>query len=458
MTLDASIVNEELADLLWSLYGKAINQIERIPLEYKREFVNQENGRKMTVIKPRYQSLMIPARPWREYDEAEEIVANLIDCDYFPASEEEIEDENNPVRGRIHNDVIDWLWQSYLEHSDVIGKRDREAFLNVIRDFEAYHRSDSVPFVAKAFLANFSLDKGEEVEIHPNLRIRDISVDDLNWLLEKEDSLESALGHRGAGSVVECEYDFDKTRIGAMDYPNGVFQKVVTALRLFKPRTTPGIVYSYAEPTPKYTGGQTVGSAIARSSHTTYYNSYELSESACNDFAEFYNRYQHLIRTESDDGEYSRPLRRYNEMCQKQAVEDCIVDCAIAMEGTLLEPIRSSSFTFRHGLRGGILLDGCLPYSRNEIRSFLEALYFARGEIVHSDLQMEHILSNIENHDHYELAILDSATEREYVQEARVFLAAVLRAYMEANVDHDISIADVNRGMDEAARNVTYTP
>ncbi|GAA0259885.1 hypothetical protein [Haladaptatus pallidirubidus] len=458
MTLDASIVNKELADLLWSLYGKAIDQIEQIPLEYKREFVKHENGRKMPVIKPRYQSLMMPAGPWREYDEAEEIVANLIECDYFPASEEEIEDENNPVRGRIYNDVIDWLWQSYLEHSDVIGEHNREAFLDVFQDFEAYHRSDSVPFVAKAFLANFSLDEGEEVEIHPNLRIRDISVDDLNWLLENEDSLESVFGPRGVVGVIECEYDHDKTRVGTMDYPKGIFQKVVTALRLFKPRTTPGIVYSYAEPTPKYTGGQTVDSAIARSSDKIFYNSCELSKSECDDFAEFYNRNQQLIRTESNDGEYSRPLRRFNEMYQKPAVEDCIVDCAIAMEGTLLEPIQSSSFTFRLGLRGGILLDDRLPYSRSEMRSFLETLYFVRGEIVHSDFQMERILDKIENHANYELAILDSPTEREYVQEARVFLAAVLREYMEANVAHDISIADVNRKMDEAARNVTYTP
>lgn len=459
MTSDDDITNEELADLLWSLYGKAIDRIDQVPLEYRREFVEQEDGRrKMTVINPQHRSLMIPAGPWREYDETEEIVANLIDCDYFPASEKDLEEEDNPVRGRIYNDVIGWLWQSYLEHSAVTGERDREAFLEVFRDFEEYHQSDSVPFVAKAYLTNFHLNDGDAVEIHPSLRIRKTTAKDLNWLLEQEGSLESALGPRGVGAIIECEYDHVKTRIGTIDYPKGVFQKVVTALRLFKPRSTPGYVYAYAEPTTKYTGGETVGSAVVRSSHRIYYNSCELSESEGDEFAEFYNRYQHLIRTESDGGEYSRPLRRFNEMCRKGSEEDCIVDCAIALEGTLLDTLQSSSFTFRLGLRGGILLDGGLPYSRDEIRSFLESLYFARGEVVHSDLQMERILNKIENHDHYELPVLDSPTEREYVQEARVFLAGVLREYMEANVDRGTSIADVNREMDEAARNVSYSP
>lgn len=89
---------------------------------------------------------------------------------------------------------------------------------------------------------------------------------------------------------------------------------------------------------------------------------------------------------------------------------------------------------------------------------FLETLYFVRGEIVHSDFQVERILNKIENHDYYELSTLDSPTEREYVQEARVFLAAVLREYMGVNVAHDIIIADLNRGMDEAARNVSFSP
>lgn len=459
MASNPDIDNEELADLLWSLYERAIERIDHIPLAYKQEFVEQEDGRrKMTVIQPRYRSLGIPAGPWREYEEAGEIVANLIDCDYFPASGDELEDEDNPVRGRIYNDVIDWMWQSYLEQSSVIGEHDREAFLDVFRDFEDYHQSESVSFVGKAYLTNFHFDEVEEIEIHPHLRIRETSADDLNWLLEQEESLESALGPRGVSAVIECEFDHDKTRIGTMDYPKGVFQKVVTALRLYKPRSTPGFVYAYAEPTLKYTGSETVGSAVLQSSHRIYYNSCELSGSEGDEFADFYNTYQHLIRTESADGEYSRPLRRFNEMCRKGSEEDCIVDCAIALEGTLLDTLQSSSFTFRLGLRGGILLDGRLPYSRDEIRSFLEALYFARGEIVHSDLQMERILTKITNHDHYELATLDSPTEREYVQEARVFLAGVLREYMEANVAQGISIADVNREMDEAARNVTYSP
>ena len=56
-------------------------------------------------------------------------------------------------------------------------------------------------------------------------------------------------------------------------------------------------------------------------------------------------------------------------MYRKTNVEDRIVDCAIALEGTLLQDINlRSSLTFRMVLRSGILLDNRIRFDRPTIR------------------------------------------------------------------------------------------
>lgn len=78
------------------------------------------------------------------------------------------------------------------------------------------------------------------------------------------------------------------------------------------------------------------------------------------------------------------------------------MDCAIALEGTLLQDINpGSSLTFRLMLRSGLLLDRIVE-DRERVREFFRALYSARGDIVHSNKQLEKFINDYDQFDFYE--------------------------------------------------------
>lgn len=452
-----SIENEELAELLWSLYTKALDSINHVPIDRERTFVEGSNAPQI-VFAPQMESLEMRPLFWDDYEEFDQIVENLVDCDYYPHDRHDLEEKDDiPVEGQILGDVIDGVWRGYLRNSELIGGEEKETFVEVFSDFEKYYRSERVPFRARGVIEHLHLD-ADEVELQPNLRLRSPTSYDKNWMVDNHYSMSDFRRSYTAQTIVECEFEDKKEAIQRTEYDRQTFERVETALRLFQPRATPELVYLRSEPKLKYTSSLTHGSSVLLRKSGIRYNLCEIDQSESEEFADFYHRYGVLLRTESDDGEFSRPLRRFRAMGDKHEEEDCIVDCVIALEGTLLDGMQNSSIRFRLGLRGGMLLDGRLHYSREEIREYLETLYYARGEIVHSDKQLERVLDEIADSEDYSIQWTETPSPRDYVQQARRFLAEVLLAYMDARIDRDTSIIDVNNGMDDAARNATYSP
>lgn len=170
-------------------------------------------------------------------------------------------------------------------------------------------------------------------------------------------------------------------------------------------------------------------------------------------FGEFWSRYKDEFNAESESN-IARSLRRFNETHQKQNVEDRIVDCAIALEGTLLQDVNpGSSITFRLMLRSGLLLDNKTPYNRETIREVFRAIYIARGEIVHSNRQLDEI---IEENKRFEIFDTGKPTPREFASITRHLLGRTLLRYIVEKVDIGRSVAEVNQEMDAAALNADY--
>lgn len=180
---------------------------------------------------------------------------------------------------------------------------------------------------------------------------------------------------------------------------------------------------------------------------------YEMSSDEKKWFEEFWSRYKNEFNTESGSN-IARSLRRFNETYQKPNIEDRIVDCAIALEGTLLQDINpGSSLTFRLMLRSGLLLENDAVYSREILREIFRAIYIARGEIVHSNRQLDEI---IEGSDRFEIFDTGKPAPRGFASISRRLLGRTLLRYIIEKVDNGKSIAEINQEMDTAALNADY--
>lgn len=439
--------NPELAELLWTLFKKANSQIDSIPLERDLRYIEGEDG-KPRVIHPDMNYFKFGPISWVDEPETEEIIQNLVDWELYPSSREDLEEnEDSPVRGEILNDVIGWLWNAYLDNSELIGGNDKEAFVKVYNDFEKYHRSYKIPFIAKGIIQNFWMDE-DVLELRSNLRIRSPTAADKNWI---EDVYDRDM--RGPAVIVECEYEQLKGP-PETDYPVRTFNNIITIIRLYEHTASAELIYGRSDPNLTYSGSNAVTSILRDRDAKPPFRILGLDKASCSEFVEFYKRYQQV--TKSEGNRLSRPIRRYNSMFEKYQKEDNLVDCVVAIEGTLLDGIKDASISFRLRLRGGMLLDGRVKYDREQIRDFLKSLYFARSEIVHSDTPLSQILDEIENRKDYSITFIDSPKEREYLDTARYFLSEILLAYMDAYVDHGIKFPDVNNKMDKAALNAKY--
>lgn len=169
-------------------------------------------------------------------------------------------------------------------------------------------------------------------------------------------------------------------------------------------------------------------------------------------FNAFWDKYGSYFTDQ--DSHYNKPLMRFEEMFHKRRDEDAILDCLIALEGTLLRSTRGSSYIFRLGLRGSFLLENSnqLSWNREKIREFLSGLYAVRGEIVHQDRSLADAIDEVDNSE------LDNYSDSSLAKEARVIFANIMLRYIDHDVDHGLSIDEVNQDMDQAALNASYSP
>lgn len=447
--------NEEVYEAFGDFFQGVISDLslQQIPLQYKRLHVEKGEPRQL-VIEPNYRDLEAIGMHSNRYEDIDEIVEALLNADYYPQTHEDRESDDIPVEGRIVNDLLDNFWNLYLRNAEELVVFEQSTFDRVFGQMEGYLQRDKLPYRAWVFLHNFMMDSST-LNLGGNLRIREVEPEDMNYVLEEKYPREEYLGPPVYPTyILECEYTVPKNSYDVSEYPRMEFDRVETALRLFEPHGTPEYDRGFAEPDFPFTTTDTTRAILHNEQTGIRYNVCELEAGEESKFADFFAGHRGLIKTETE-GMFSRSLRRLNQMNEKGNRADCIVDCAIAFEETILKTVtQETSFTFRLGLRGSLLLDDRIPYDKGEIRSFFKALYYARGEIVHSDKP----LSVIAAEDRFELETISDPDSREFVQHARVLLAEVIKGYMKHRTDRGLSIADVNKEIDEAVYDTTYNP
>lgn len=445
--------NEEVYEAFEDFFQGVISDLslQEIPLQYKRLHVEKGEPRQ-PVIEPDYRDLEAIGMHSNRYEDIDEIVEALLNADYYPQTHEDHENDDIPAEGRIAKDLLDNFWNLYLRNAEELAVFEQSTFDRVFGQMENYLQREKLSYRARVFLHNFMMDSST-LELGGNLRIREVEPEDLNYVLEEKYPREEYLGPPVYPTyILECEYTVPKNSHDVLEYPRTEFDRIETALRLFEPHGTPEYDRGFAEPDFPFTTIDTPRATLRSGQSGIRYNVCELEVGEETEFADFFSAYQGLIKTETR-GMFSRSLRRLNQMNEKGNDADCIVDCAIAFEETILKTVtQETSFTFRLGLRGSLLLDDRIPYNRGEIRSFFKALYYARGEIVHSDKPLSEIIAE----DSFKLETISDPDSREFVQHARVFLAEVIKEYMKHRTDRDLSIADVNEDIDEAVYDTTY--
>jgi hypothetical protein len=321
-------------------------------------------------------------------------------------------------------------------------------------------------------LLNFTLE-GQRIELDESLYLVDrldgewISHIELSELTAEE--LASVYTSERSRQFRGVQKAFNKSSHGIKIHMHGsphasndyqVRAAVIAALRLFKHRQpevhggpgyrmTSGALY-HRENIFDISGS--IGPMSTRGG-ARFREKYKIEVNEREDFSEFWKTYKDKLNIESDKN-VSKSLRRLNEMYRKTNVEDRIVDCASALEGTLLQDINpGSSLTFRMMLRSGILLDNRIRFDRPTIREIFRAIYIARGEIVHSNRRLEEI---IDNNDRFAMFNGNKPAPRQFVLIARDVLTKILLVYIVEEVDMSKSIAEVNQEVDEAALNAQY--
>lgn len=447
--------NEKVYEAFEDFFQGVISDLslQKIPLQYKRRYVEKGEPRQL-VIEPNYRDLEAVGMHSNPYEAIDEIVEALLNADYYPQTHEDHENDDILVEGRIVKDLLNNFWNLYLRNAEELVVFEQSTFDRVFGQMEDYLQRKKLPYRAWVFLHNFMMDSSI-LELDGNLRIREVEPEDMHYVLEEKYPREEYLGPPVYPTyILECEYTVPKNSNShdVFEYPRMEFDRVETALRLFEPRGTPEYDRGFAEPDFPFTMRDTPPATLRSGQSGIRYNVCELEVGEETEFTDFFASHRWLIKTETE-GMFSRSLRRLNQMNEKGNDADCIVDCAIAFEETLLKTVtQETSFTFRLGLRGSLLLDDRIPYNREEIRSFFKALYYARGEIVHSDKPLSEIIAE----DCFELETISDPDSREFVQHARVFLAEVIKEYMNHRTDRGLSIPDVNEDLDEAVYNTTY--
>lgn len=273
----------------------------------------------------------------------------------------------------------------------------------------------------------------------------------------------------------EKRSQFRDTGLGNRDWPNRIkitmegfkyasnaeqiVETITSSLRLLSPDSEPvaaGPQYRYKPERPYIDGkvprwsSMTGPEFILRTARTGVMH--ELDSERSSRMEEFWDKNANLINPYGNS-EFSAAIRRYNETYKKSNFEDRIVDAVIAIEGTVLKDLgNQSSISFRLGTRCALLLDE-RKIDQDILHLFLKNLYYSRGEIVHKNRQIDDIMSD----DRFR-KIEKIDTEKDFVNETRILLSKIIRAYLSYKNATGKNITEINQDIDNTLRDTSYSP
>lgn len=277
------------------------------------------------------------------------------------------------------NFVMNPILHAYVKNAGKF-EFDEGVFNDLYTQIEEYYYSSELNFRAFAPLYNFRTTE-KKIDLGDNLSIRKITEQEINemWNWSKYGGFpynrNAILDYNFAIELLYTRKKENETTTPSLD---DVFNKVVTALRLFKKGATGyNFISHYPDQWMPMSSVSTSGGQYPR---LHYGLTYKLEKEEVVEFQKFWEEFKQV---KLDDYPFlNLALRRFNLAQEKAELHDKIIDYFIAFEALYLKENEFQELRYRFALRTSHLLGQDLK-ERKEIFSFLNKAYIIRSKIVH---------------------------------------------------------------------------
>lgn len=417
--------------------------IDQVPLQRKRKFRDEDyaDSSYYDTIVPNKEALRHSFARFDFVDGYEEVEDALNSCSFY--------DIGKTPEAAAYDYTLSEFFQAIIDRSPAIGEFDQDTFDDVYQDFVRFHTADKIPMRAWTYLFGFDIPV-TEIDIDPRFTIRKMNASERESIYDKMQNKANQWPIRRDDVYQNCviEYRFEQSNADALrtrhDHAESQLDRLLTAIRVFQPDGTVNTGHLFIESTWDYTEGTTGMNVIKRRKYGGR-EFCEFTPGECDRFPEFFHAVESAVKTESD-GAFTSPLTRLNESHEKFSVEDRVLSCAIGFENLIMSGEKSGSYSFRLQLRPSILLKNIVCETTDRVRKFFKSMYHARGEIVHSDRELNDIMDD----DAFEFES-EGYGSVEFAADAQYFLGITIQTYMLYDMVTDIPIQKLNQRIEDAA-------
>ena len=290
--------------------------------------------------------------------------------------------ENDPVTLPNVDTIFisNWIMpiiESFVERNQSFVFNDRlcDDLYKKYEDFFYKSERDLNPI---APLHNFESEM-EVILLDENFKIRKICEDEQKKLYREDYSMIPKLDVIFINFMLECRYEVEAHRPDEMQYIKESFDKVISAMRLFKKGT-----FGYNRITIKQYSACPVSKA-SMSSGKNYYEpyrgtQYNLSKDEVEGLVKFWEAYKDVNFEKNRFIELA--VRRFNLSHIRKDLEDKLIDMMIAFEALYLTD--NAELSYKLATRAAFILGIDKKKSeQKEIYLFLKKAYAIRSQIVH---------------------------------------------------------------------------
>jgi len=320
----------------------------------------------------------------------------FVDCANFLMKFNSIKKED---RGSIEWTYLISFLIYYLDTAKTLSF-NQKMFDQTYKEIEDYFYSDKLNFIATAPLQNFECEVSE-LNLGNGLKIRKITNQEFSELCRSAKEIGGLLPLHEAMNIeyiIEVPYGIQKGEPISHQEPGEKFDKLVSALRLFKSGIFGFNILQSKSPSWQPMMGTTTS---GRTFYKTFSgNKYKLTKSESKDFIKFWDEYKTCDFTNNKFLEVA--IKRFNYSHEREKPEDKLIDYTVSLEALFLKEEEKAELSYRLSIRMAILL-GKNKKDRKEIFSNVRKAYDLRSKIIHgstraSNEDVREIVIKIENY------------------------------------------------------------
>lgn len=378
--------NKELYERYKALVIKALERLdeaiahgEPVPIDIVEDvkITKEGNSRKgQTVLReePLYWRLVY------QHEGEIKILPEFISCENFLFENKLViksDHDEKVVKEIIGRDYLISVLIHFL-HKSKSTNFDSDIFNKLYNEVESYFYSDELRFLALAPLQNFEIE--EVFESENNVKIRKITQEELNELFRMaKGGFSVSISQPEVmrlDAVLEMQYLIRKGSPLSTREPKEIFDKLISALRLFKP----GFFGINLIRCSALSWQPRMVSSSELSYRIFWGQGYKLTKSDLEEFKSFWGIFNQFNFGNHKFLEIA--LKRFNYAYERMNTEDKIIDYMISMESMFFKEDEKRELEFKLAIRSAMLL-GKTAQEKREIFNTIKEAYDIRSKIVH---------------------------------------------------------------------------